>query len=273
MIEIYYYSGTGYTLKAARMLKENIQEEVRLIPIIAAIKENKMHSHAKKIGLLMPMHAFGIPNAFIQFLKDFRCPNADYIFSLVTRGGAPTNMHKEIDSYLKRQNKSLCTFGYATTYNTFDTVHVIHTDDEVAEAIKDFEKDIINFAEIINKQERRIIRGYRDKMNENLLFPLIRKISKLTGYFGLQKDFYSDDSCTGCGQCSSMCLSDKIKMVGEKPYWQQHINCQYCFACLQLCPSKAVQVKKSKTPTSDRIHDVDVRCKDITAQKRYPDCI
>ncbi len=267
MIEIYYYSGTGYTLKAAKILTSTLNEEVKLIPIIGAMNTGQTLTKATKIGLLMPMHAFGMPKAFMQFLDVFKCPNASYIFSLVTRGGAPTNMHKHINKYLSKQGKSLSAFNYATTDNTFDTVMKIHTDDDVILAKKDFEKDIQDFAEVINDNSIRINQGYRDYFSEYVLFPAIRLLSSVTKYFNLEKDYYVDEKCNGCGQCEAMCLSNKIIMEDSNPNWQETIPCQFCFACLQLCPSNAVQVKKTKSCNLGRIHHSEVTCGDISAQK------
>lgn len=268
MIDIYYYSGTGFTLKAAKILKERLTEEVRLIPIASTGLEHQIVSRTTTIGLLMPMHAFGMPIAFEQFMKKFRCPNADYVFSIVTRGGAPTRIHKQIEKYLKKNDKNLNAFKYATAPNTFDIIFEIHSNKEMLEARENFEQDIEMFANVVNCREQKIDLSYRNHLVEFILFPILRRVTLITGYFKLQNDFYVDDKCTSCGQCEAMCLSGKIKLKEGKPVWVRDIQCQYCLACLHLCPSKAIQIRKTKTHKMERMYHPEVKCKDIAKQKK-----
>jgi len=268
MTEIFYYSGTGFTLKAAKIMQAELEEDVILTPIIGAMKNGVKESRAEKVGLLMPMHAFGLPKAYIKFLKGFRFPKARYIFSLVTRGGAPTRMHKEINKYLKRQNKTLNAFRYATAPNTFDIIFHVHATEELTEERSNFDNAVKAFAGIVNDNINLINPGYRNRFLEYFLFPILKMLNRWTGYFHLQNDFYADDKCTGCGRCEKMCLSGKIRMAGDKPEWQRGISCQFCLACLQLCPEQAVQVRKTKTPELDRIFCPDIDYREIAAQKK-----
>lgn len=271
MTEIYYYSGTGFTLKAARIMAEEMSkrqsEEVRLIPIVSQMQQGTAVSRAKKIGLLMPMHAFGLPKAFIEFFKTFQCPDAEYVFALVTRGGAPTRMHKTLQRFLKRQNKALNAFQYATAPNTFDVIYKVHTDDEVADGRDNFENDVRRFAKVVQKNQDSIDLGYRSIMTEFVLYPMIRILATATGYFNLQNDYYADSKCNGCGSCEKMCLSNKIVMKDQKPVWQKKVSCHFCLACLHLCPAKAVQVAKTESPKLDRIFCPGTKIRDIACQK------
>lgn len=271
MIELYYYSGTGFTLKAARILEHELNEEVKLIPIINTMNKGITKSSAKKIGLLMPMHAFSLPLPYLQFLKTFTFQDANYIFSLVTRGGAPTRIHREIDRLLRKQGKKLNAFAYATTPNTFETIYDIHNgkiDEDVEEGKKLFESDILSFAELVNRNTSEIRLGYRSRFMEYILFPLMKKVSRITGYFKLSESFYADNTCTGCGQCEKTCLSGKIHLMDNCPVWQTEVKCQYCLACLHLCPQEAIQVTKTNSPNLGRIHHPEVTWKDIWAQKK-----
>ncbi|MGC9311241.1 MAG: EFR1 family ferrodoxin [Sediminispirochaetaceae bacterium] len=266
-MEIFYYSGTGFTLAAARAFAAHIDEEVRLRPIVQLMREGATSSDAEKIGLFMPMHAFGLPSAFIRFLREFRFPRASFICALVTRGGAPTRMHMEIDRLLRRQGKRLNAFQYVTTPNTFDIIFHVPEGPEVLEAQKRGEEDIRQFAAQVNRGEAGIHLGYRNRFHENFTFPILRGLNRMTGYFNLQNSFYADGTCTGCGQCEEVCLSGRIRMKDNRPVWDHTAACQYCLACLHLCPVHAVQVKKSKTPELGRIRRPDVSWKEIAAQK------
>jgi len=69
--------------------------------------------------------------------------------------------------------------------------------------------------------------------------------------------FYSDSKCTGCGICEKVCPSQKITMEGNKPLWQRNVDCYMCYACLNFCPTEAIQIylkiyMKSYTPERGR---------------------
>jgi len=85
--------------------------------------------------------------------------------------------------------------------------------------------------------------------------------------------FYADSKCTGCGICEKVCPSQKIRMDNHKPVWQRNINCYLCYACLNYCPSKAVQIysklwMKSYTNEKGRYPHPYATVKDIAQQKR-----
>lgn len=265
--EIFYFSGTGFTLHAAQKIAAQIPGEVHMTPIVAALNSKKRNCEAASVGFIFPMHAFTLPIICQTFLKEYKFEKAEYIFSLVTRGGAPTRIYKHIDAFLKKQGKRLNAFAYATTFNTFDIVYEVHTSDEMAAERSRFEGDIDEFAALVSRKEHFFNRGYRNRFMEMIGFPFIGWLNQLTGYFGLQNDIMADKSCNGCGLCQNMCLSGKIEMQNGKPVWKKDVQCVYCFACLNLCPQVAVQVRKSPTPDRERIFHPEVNWKDIAAQK------
>jgi Pyruvate/2-oxoacid:ferredoxin oxidoreductase delta subunit len=266
--EIFYYSGTGFTLEAAKIAASAIGGEIKLTPIVGAMKRIEKVSNARRIGLFMPMHAFGMPKAFDEFLNTYRFPGAEYLFALVTRGGAPTVMHRKIDIKLKKQKKRLNAFGYATAPNTFDIVYRVHDTPKMAQGRANFADDIRRFSGRIRAGESFIDRGYRNWALETLLFPTLRGINRATGYFRLQEAFYADSKCSGCGTCEHVCLSGKIRMVDGKPEWQKSVSCQFCLACVNLCPEEAIQVRNSRTSERPRIHFPGVDVREIAAQKK-----
>ncbi|HYE67298.1 MAG TPA: 4Fe-4S dicluster domain-containing protein, partial [Anaerovoracaceae bacterium] len=84
--------------------------------------------------------------------------------------------------------------------------------------------------------------------------------------------FVADPNCKGCGTCERVCLSSKIRMVDGKPEWQKKHDCYSCYACLNFCPERAIQLKstpiiKFYTEQNGRYHHPDITQNDIAMQK------
>ena len=57
------------------------------------------------------------------------------------------------------------------------------------------------------------------------------------------KPVFIHDICTGCGVCAKSCPAQVISMCGGKPRVDLQ-RCIRCFCCQELCPSKAVKIKR-----------------------------
>lgn len=267
MTEIYYYTGTGFTLSAAKILKKQINDEVYLKPIIVTMKNEIIVSKAETIGFLFPMHSYDLPDVYKEFIKKINCTNATYLFSLVTCGGAPVNVFKEINRYLKKQNKTLDAYNFIVTPNTFDPIFNVKLDSTVDRERMKFEENIHNFSKIINlkKQSRKLV--YRNYFLEYTIFPIIRFLNHKTRYYMLEKNFYSDNKCVSCGKCALLCPADKIKIQDNHPHWNDNIPCQFCLGCLHRCPKEAIQIKNTKTDILGRIYPQDITLEELIKQK------
>ncbi|HDR89308.1 MAG TPA: hypothetical protein ENN63_06730 [Bacteroidetes bacterium] len=101
----------------------------------------------------------------------------------------------------------------------------------------------------------------------HILYPLITQYFRKIRFSGMEKSFYADPACTGCGICEEICLSGKIKMKNGKPHWQSNIPCTYCFACIHFCPARAIQIKNRNTCQRGRYHHPSIKATDIMEQK------
>lgn len=78
----------------------------------------------------------------------------------------------------------------------------------------------------------------------------------------MDRSFWVDEKCDGCGICKAVCPSGNIDLPGERPVWLHH--CEQCLACIQWCPQEAIQFGK-KTPRYKRYHHPEVTLKDMLA--------
>jgi NAD-dependent dihydropyrimidine dehydrogenase PreA subunit len=84
--------------------------------------------------------------------------------------------------------------------------------------------------------------------------------------------FLADSNCNGCGICTKVCINNKIALMDKKPIWKADVPCYACFACINYCPRKAIQVQsrfpiRSFSDVNDRYHHKSVTYKDIAGQR------
>lgn len=83
--EIYFFSGTGNSLFAAREIKRLILD-AELIPIVRALKEKNFVTKAENVGFVFPVHGMTIPFPVRLFLKRMDAASASYFFAAATQG-------------------------------------------------------------------------------------------------------------------------------------------------------------------------------------------
>ena len=76
----------------------------------------------------------------------------------------------------------------------------------------------------------------------------------------MDRDFWVDAKCSGCGTCAKVCPVGNIVMAEGRPHWRH--ACVQCLACIQWCPTQALQYGK-KTPNYPRYHHPEATLKDM----------
>jgi ferredoxin len=242
-IEIYYFSGTGNSLHVARELQKRIPD-TNLIPIVSLLHEDAVTTNGETVGFVFPIYLTALPLPVTNFIKKLDLNSATYIFALATRSGSPHRAFVDIEKILKKSGKSLD--SYFTLNMGTNYLDPIPTQEEIAE-LESIVQDRLDSIQhiIINKEKDR---EKDTDVTAPLPFGLLRLyplLMALAEFAGLKHRFYSDSKCTGCGTCERVCLSQKITMTDKKPVWQENVTCYMCYACLNFCPVRSVQLKST----------------------------
>jgi len=276
-IELYYFSGTGNSLYIAKEL-QNLIPEVGLISITSLLNLDEIKTKEDKIGFIFPCHGLTIPIPVKKLLKKINVKDSKYFFAITTRGGTIFQGFSKINKYLKKQDKQLnASFLLDMGMNdpklkffsvpTKDELNKIEIN--VQQKLKIIEKTIVNQETYYDDDN-----GAQFSKYFIVNFIMSRLIPFMVHYIApkVKKYFYTDSKCTDCGICEKLCPSQRIIMKDNNPIWQSTIECYYCYACLNFCPTKAVQIHsqfymKSYTDTNGRYHHPNITYKDIAMQK------
>lgn len=279
---IYYFSGTGNSLHVARELQRRIPES-DLIPIIHLLNRETIRTTADTVGLVFPNFCLTVPIPVHDLLEKVDMTSARYRFAVCTRGGTPSEAFNHINAVLRKQGRSLD----AQLNVTMPWNHPLGEEDLPAtatpERIEQLESDMHDKLDRFSEHVRAHRRLVEDDIDAPHQLPRwTRAMSSLIPKslnYGLHRhmyqnviQFYADSTCQGCGVCETVCLSNRIEMVDERPAWKDEPKCYGCFACTNFCPQQAIQIQsrfpvKSSTALTARYHHPAVTYREIAEQR------
>ena len=258
---IYYFTGTGNSLAAARTIAA-VLGDCELVPI--ALLRNttgEIIPAADRVGIVAPVYDLGLPAIVAEFAGRLDLSKAGYTFCVMTAGGfGGSALHQANDIVRKKNGRPLDAAWVVRMVGNFVPLY------SPAEGKK---KD-----DNLAAADTRLAAIAGDIDNGIMVRPKISPVTSLLKWLvydkfmrqihEADKKFVADEQCTRCGTCSRVCPVKNITMVEEKPEWQHH--CELCMACLNLCPAHAIQWGP-KTKARGRYRHPDLKMEDMKAQR------
>lgn len=255
---LYYFSGTGNSLKVAKDLAQNLGD-TNIISIRSVIKNSVIEDTADRIGIIFPVYMWGLPLIVKRFVEKFFPKNNTYLFAITTYGSMPATTLPQINKLLKKKNLKLSSgFGILMPGNYTPRYGAL-PEEKQQNMFSNEKQKIQEIAKVIrNNQIRRI-----EKNNFLINFIFSTIIYKLgsTQIPKMSKDFWVEDKCDGCGICVKVCPVKNVRLIEGKPKWRY--KCEQCLACLQWCPQEAIQFGK-KTVGRKRYRNPEINLKEIS---------
>ena len=78
---ILYFSATGNSIVIARKLAKNM-ENAEVISIAKIMKNDTIKVYSEKIGIIIPVYAWGAPRIVMEFLNRIELNHNQYIFAI-----------------------------------------------------------------------------------------------------------------------------------------------------------------------------------------------
>jgi Pyruvate/2-oxoacid:ferredoxin oxidoreductase delta subunit len=257
-IRLVVYTGTGNSLWVARRLALELQgATLEFMPYLS----KDFRVEADRVGIICPVHIWGLPKRVIQFVNHLQVNPDTYLFALAVNAGQPAATLVQMQKLMSAFKKSLAS-GYSivlpSNYTPWGGPGPIEVQQRLFRDAQEKVKQIAGS----------VLRGERKKVDrgpswQNMVFSWIYKMS-FRRVPKMDKKFWVDDKCNSCGICSKVCPADNIEMVNEKPSWLH--RCEQCFACLQWCPQEAIQYGK-KTAQYPRYHHPEVTLQQMLEQR------
>lgn len=271
---IYYFSGSGNSLYAARELRQRLPD-ADLVPMVRLLGAERIESRGETVGFVFPIHGMTLPIPVRRFISRLDPSSAHYLFAVATRAATPHRAFSEIDRMLRKRGRRLDAFFTLTMPSNDPKFRDWRppADEGLARLASDLRPRLDAIAEVVVRRQENRAPDTEFLVPVN---PLLERLVLLGMAFaerdGAKDYFYANERCTGCGTCAKVCPSGKVRMDGKRPVWRDEVTCYLCYACLNYCPARAAQIRskvwmRSYTEQNERYPHPYATADEIATQK------
>ena len=254
---VFYFTATGNSLYVAKQLDEerlSIPQEMN--------KENR-HYKAERIGIVCPLFEFEIPSLVKDFIRDSEFETG-YFYLVVTYGMHHGGVAERTQAWLQSVGKAA---DYVNTIIMHDNALIVFDMDQQrsVEAEKQVDAHIDAIRSDIAAKRAMVQQAPADEIDfyQNFVAWI-----KRTGPMYAFPLYRATDSCVGCDTCTRVCPRGCIHLEDKRPVWD-YSRCANCMACIQACPTKAIQFITVKEPNPDaRYRNPHIALKEIIQANR-----
>ena len=238
---VLYFTGTGNCLYIARQLAG---KEGEILSIPQLMRKKQFEIEADEIGLVYPIYGHMPPYMVREFIKKAQL-KAEYKFAVLTYGMRKCNAVEIWDGISRKAGNVFDYIGTIVMVDNwlpnFDMNEQMKIDKHIPENLAKITSDLSNrrrWHEPVIQEEREQHEGF---MSLSGLDPEVGFLMKA------DRSFRVTDDCIHCGICTYVCPRGNYQLTGQGVKMQG--DCEFCFACIQNCPQRAIQFKKNEDGT------------------------
>lgn len=252
---IFYFTGTGNSLWCARRLSASLGR-AEVVPLVKTTGSTVRVS-AEAVGLVFPVHIWGLPKRVIDFIKRLEPGRGKYYFALAVNGSQVAATLMQLQRLMKTKGLALACGFEVTLPSNYIPWGGPGPQNRIESLIRQAAAKIDRIAGVVARREIQPVE--KGPWWHNLLFSWFYRMS-FPHIPEMDGKFRVDAKCNGCGICRKICPSRNIDLKAGKPVWQH--RCEQCLACLQWCPQEAIQYGP-KTPGYQRYHHPEIKLSDM----------
>mgnify|MGYP001165597670 CR=1 FL=1 len=231
---LFFYSGTGNALWTAEKIAQRLMPAA--LEAIARCDEKIVRPATGCIGLVFPVHIWGVPPPVLNFIDRLEVASDQYLFAVAVHAGQVAATLGQLQKRLQTRRILLSSgfsFNLPSNYIPWGGAESSAAQQKKFAAALD---KIETVAGAVQRRERLPVE--KGPFWQNGILSLFYRLT-LPRLAKMDKSFYADEKCSSCGICARICPARNIRLGENRPVWQH--RCEQCFACLQWCPEEAIQ--------------------------------
>ena len=225
---VFYFTGTGNSLYAARQLEDNP------VSIPQVMREGTLTFQAETIGVVCPVYGQEVPAMVKEFLKKTSF-QTDYFYMVLTYGnrhGGAVELARELCRSCGIEPAYMNVLLMADNWlPSFDMEEQKRLDKNVEGQLAAIREDV--------RARRRLIAPVTDS-DRAAHQEFLSRMSQMPEDAWQHLLLVTED-CVGCGICERVCPSGSIHVTDGKAVHTPG-KCQTCLACIHACPHRAIQL-------------------------------
>ena len=252
---ILYFSGTGNSLHAARVLGKETEDTVIHVADLIHLCGACTSIQNKVLGFVFPVYFGDIPKPFQEFIECTRFSPSAYIYAIATCGSSGGNALYHVNQILQRKN---CRLSYGrivpmianSTATWKKKVTYEYTKLDAADALltrigADIKTGVVDTKALKNPLLARLMQSH-----------ILRRIGEKR--FSISVD---SDACTRCGLCVTLCPTHNLLLSHNEIHVGK--RCSYCMACAHHCPSGGILVHGRAIKRENAYHYPGITANDL----------
>ena len=231
---IFYFTGTGNSLYAAKKLADEGEE---IVSIVEALRGKAFHYTLKEgeaLGFVFPVYFYTVSDPVLELVRNLTVENANFVYAVIPCGASIGAAGGFLKSELKKRGLELQRVDALVVPDGALIFYDIDSPEKMEKTLEAATNELASIKQAIDRHEGNSIKGS----------PFAGKLG-LAGYHACMgtKPFHADAKCVGCGKCASICPACAIEMVDGRPAWTKS-KCLKCCGCINRCPVSAIQYGK-----------------------------
>lgn len=256
---IYWFSGTGNSLYAAKKLHECIVHS-ELRSIVQSVADKHFADAADRVIFVFPLYYLSFPKIVMDFIGRYQVKKGTDVVCVATRGFPPMGGVIRHFRNIMRKKGAEVRHGFYLDMPSNDVILFgLQPKEKQDEILRTTDGQINGILKALSGGKTYL---------EKEPFGLLRHVRHKSAYLGklprISRMFFAQDSCTACGVCTKVCPMGNVKIAEKKPKWGN--GCQLCEACINYCPRRAIQFGR-RSAKWDRYSNPNVSRQEIERQK------
>lgn len=242
---ILYFSGTGNTALASKLLAEALGESGPVAIDTDMLLHPEAHTIATqddRIIWAFPTYSWGIPPVVSNFIEkvqiDGNVKKASH-YMLTTCGDDMGYVDRQWRKLMRKRGLKAVSAFAVEMPNTYVCMKGFDVDSAQVEEkkLKEVPETVLRIADAIrNNGGDILVRKSFSRVKTYIIYPWFKRFAMSP------KPFHSTSDCVSCGRCSASCPMANIRMDNRHPVWSD--RCAMCLRCYHICPVHAVAYGK-----------------------------